>query len=150
MARSQQTSRKKEVRTKQDKKRKEKEKKRLEKKENKDPNSPDDMIAYVDEYGNITDTPPDLSRRTKINAEDIQIGVARGSGTGADETLRSGIVAFFNDDKGYGFIKDSANGRTVFVHANNLIDQIKQDNQVVFEVENGPKGVYAVNVKLDK
>jgi len=150
MARSQQTSRKKEVRTKQDKRRKEKEKKRIEKKENKDGNSPDDMIAYVDEFGNITSTPPDLSRRTKVNAEDIAVNVARDTGTGASVTIRKGIVAFFNDDKGYGFIKDLENGRTVFVHINGLIDPLKQDNLVTFEVENGPKGAFAVNVKLDK
>jgi cold shock CspA family protein len=150
MARSQQTSRKKEVRTKQDKKRKDKEKKRLERKENKDGNSPDDMIAYVDEFGNITSTPPDLSKRTKVNAEDIAIGVARDTGEGNNVAIRKGIVAFFNDDKGYGFIKDLENGRSVFVHINGLIDPLKQDNLVTFEVESGPKGAYAVNVKLDK
>ncbi|MCX6277107.1 MAG: cold shock domain-containing protein [Bacteroidetes bacterium] len=150
MARSQQTSRKKEVRTKQDKKKKEKEKKRLEKKENKDGSSADDMIAYVDEFGNISSTPPDLSRRTKVNAEDIAVNVARDTGSGTAVTFRKGVVAFFNDDKGYGFIKDSENGRTVFVHINGLTEPIKQDNLVTFEVENGPKGAFAVNVKLNR
>jgi len=70
MAKGRETYGKKDVRTKQEKKRKEKEKKRLERKESKGSGNLDDMIAYVDEFGNITSTPPDQSQRTTVNLED--------------------------------------------------------------------------------
>ena len=77
MGRSHETFGKKEVRNKKEKKRKEKEKRRLERKESKSGNSLDDMIAYVDEFGNITDTPPDESQKEEINAEDIEVGIPK-------------------------------------------------------------------------
>ena len=150
MARSQETFGKKEVRIKKEKKRKEKEKKRLEKKDSRDGKSLDDMIAYVDEYGNITSTPPDLTKRKIINAEDIAISVPKSLATDANEIIRKGIVTFFNDNKGFGFIKDSATQESIFVHANGLVDAIKENNKVSFEIAKGPKGPNAVNVKLDK
>lgn len=150
MGRSQESSHKKEVRTKQDKRRKEKEKKRLEKKEGRDGKSDDDMIAYVDEYGNITSTPPDLSARAAVNAEDIEIGVSRNSEPTARVSLRSGIVSFFNEEKGFGFLKDNRNKQSVFFHMSSLNGPVKQDDHVTFEVESGPKGAYAVNVTKEE
>jgi len=71
MGRSQETFNKKEIRNKKEKKRKEKEKKRLARKElEKSGSSLDDMIAYVDENGMLTSTPPDPSKKTEIKAED--------------------------------------------------------------------------------
>ncbi len=139
MARSQETFGKKEVRIKKEKKRKEKEKKRLERKEGKDGKSLDDMIAYVDEYGNITSTPPDLTKRKIINAEDIAISVPKSLASDTNEIIRKGIVTFFNDNKGFGFIKDSATQESIFVHVNGLEDAIKENNKVTFEVAKGPK-----------
>jgi hypothetical protein len=78
MGRSQESFNKKEVRNKKEKKRKDKEKKRQARKENTKSNSLDDMIAYVDEHGNITDTPPDPDQKEEINVEDIQVSVPRG------------------------------------------------------------------------
>ncbi len=150
MARSQETFGKKEVRIKKEKKRKEKEKKKLEKREGRDGNSLNDMIAYVDEYGNITSTPPDLTKRKVINAEDIQVSVPKSAASDPSVKIRKGIVSFFNDSKGFGFIKDSANQQSIFVHANGLIDPIKENNKVTFEIVNGTKGLNAINVKLDK
>jgi cold shock CspA family protein len=150
MARSQETFNKKEVRNNKEKKRKEKEKKRIERKENKGSNSLDDMIAYVDEFGNITSTPPDMSQKTVIKAEDILISVPKSTELDAKETIRTGIVSFFNDSKGYGFIKDIATQESIFVHVNGLVDSIKENNKVTFEVERGPKGLNAVNVKLER
>lgn len=149
MGRSQETFNKKEVRQKREKKRKAKAQKRLDKKENEKKNSLDDMIAYVDENGMITSTPPDPSKKKEIKAEDIELGVPSRE---EDETdiIRKGVVTFFNDSKGYGFIKDSKTKQGIFVHANNLIDEIKENNMVSFEVEQGPKGLTAVNVKLVK
>jgi len=148
MGKSQESYNKKEVRKKKDKKRKDKEKKRLEKKENEGKTSFDDMIAYVDENGNFTSTPPDPDEKEEINAEDIEVSVTRKDDSEEDDPTRKGVVTFFNDDKGFGFIRDMANNQSVFVHANNLHEDIKENNIVTFEVEYGPKGAAALNVKI--
>ena len=151
MGRSQETRNKKEVRSKKEKNRTDKLIKKLERKENsRDGNSLDDMIAYVDEYGNITSTPPDLSQRKKVIAEDIEISIPKNRVSDTTDTIRTGIVTFFNDSKGYGFIKDMTTQESIFVHINGLIEAIKENNKVTFEVERGPKGLNAFNVKLDK
>ncbi len=148
MGRARETFGKRENRNKQEKKRKEKEAKRLEKGDGRDGNNLDEMIAYVDEFGRISSTPPDLTKRVAIKAEDIQIGVPKYVEPGEGELLRTGIVAFFNDSKGYGFINDVMSGKSVFVHINELEEPIKENNKVTFEIANGPKGQNAVNVKL--
>jgi cold shock CspA family protein len=150
MGRSQETFNKKEVRSKKEKKRKEKEKKRLARKEAESKTSPDDMIAYVDEHGNITSTPPDPSAKEEINAEDIQIGVPNRESDEDYDPVRKGVVSFFNDSKGYGFIKDSESKESIFVHINNVVGEIKEGNLVSFEVERGHKGLTAVKVTLVK
>ena len=66
------------------------------------------------------------------------------------DPIRKGVVAFFNDSKGYGFIRDMETKESVFVHINNVIDEIKEGNAVTFEVEMGQKGPTAVRVKLNK
>ncbi len=149
MARSQETFNKKEVQNKKEKKRKEKEKKRLAKKESEKKTSLDDMIAYVDENGMITSTPPDPTKKTEIKAEDIVIGIPTKE-TEEYDPIRKGVVTFFNDSKGFGFIKDSESKQDVFVHVNNVLEEIKENNVVTFEVEMGPKGPTAVNVKVSK
>jgi cold shock CspA family protein len=150
MGRAQETFNKKEVRNKKEKKRKEKEKKRLARKENEKKSSLDDMIAYVDENGNITDTPPDPTKKKEIKAENIDLNVPKRDAVNLTETVRKGVVTFFNDSKGYGFIKDSETQESVFVHINNTLEEIKENNVVNFEVEMGPKGLTAVKVKLFK
>ena len=59
-----------------------------------------------------------------------------------------GTVKFFNDAKGFGFIKPSNSGEDVFVHSSGLIDQISENDKVKFEVEKGKKGMNAVRVEL--
>lgn len=130
------------------KKKKEKEQRKEERKANaKEGKSFDDMIMYVDEDGNFTSTPPDPLKKKVIKEEDIQIGVAKQVNVKSD-TSRRGTVTFFNDSKGYGFIKDSDNGDSIFVHVNGLTEPIKEGNKVTFEVEMGHKGPNAVRVKL--
>ena len=147
MGRSQETFNKKEVRNKKEKKRKEKEKKKLARKEGEKSGSMDDMIAYVDEYGMITNTPPDPTKKKKIKSEDIEISIAKRDSSQKLDPIRKGIVSFFNDAKGYGFIKDSETQESVFVHVNNILEDIKEGNVVIFEVEMGHKGPTAVKVK---
>ncbi len=59
-----------------------------------------------------------------------------------------GTVKFFNDAKGFGFIKPSGQGEDIFVHSSGLIDKIRENDQVEYEVERGKKGMNAVRVKL--
>ncbi len=149
MGRSGETFNKKEVRNKKEKKRKEKEKRKLAKKE-EGKNSFDDMIAYVDENGMITTTPPDLSKKEEINAEDIVIGVPTKVDE-PEELIRTGTVDFFDSSKGFGFIKDAKTKESIFVHINNVqAESLKEGNLVTFETEMGPKGPVAVKVKLSK
>jgi CspA family cold shock protein len=61
---------------------------------------------------------------------------------------KQGTVKFFNETKGFGFITPDAGGQDVFVHSSGLIDEIREHDKVEFEVENGRKGVNAVNVKV--
>ena len=62
--------------------------------------------------------------------------------------MKSGIVKFFNEAKGFGFIKDENSQEEVFVHASGLQDTVRQNDRVKYEVEKGKKGLNAVNVKL--
>jgi len=68
----------------------------------------------------------------------------------APDFVRKGVVTFFNDSKGYGFIRDMESRQSVFVHANNLLEPVKENNIVTFEIGKGPKGLSAMNVKLFK
>lgn len=147
MGRSQETFNKKEVRNKKEKKRKEKAEKRLARKDNSKPKSLDDMIAYVDENGMLTSTPPDPSKKQDIEAEDIEIGVPAKSEDGEPDK-NTGIVTFYNDSKGYGFITESKNRRSIFFHINNALDDIKEGNRVEYDTEKGPKGLTAVQIKV--
>ncbi|MFB6319021.1 cold-shock protein [Saccharicrinis sp. FJH54] len=150
MGRSQETFNKKEVRNKKEKKRKEKEKKRLARKEGDKKNSLDDMIAYVDENGQITSTPPDPDKKTEVELDDIEISTPKMDESNRPDPVRKGIVIFFNDSKGYGFIKDKETQEKIFVHINNLKEEIKEGNVVSFEIEKGPKGLTAVEVSVVK
>lgn len=150
MGGSQETFNKKEVRNKKDKKRKDKEKKRLDRKDREKSGSLDDMIAYVDERGVITSTPPDPNiKRTSINSEDIEISIQKQKDMPFDP-IRKGTVSFFNDSKGYGFIRDAESQESIFVHINNVLDDIKEGNLVNFEIEKGLKGLTATQVRIFK
>ena len=62
--------------------------------------------------------------------------------------MQHGTVKFFNETKGFGFIKVNGTNQEVFVHVSELKDQIRQDDEVTFEVQEGKRGLNAVNVKL--
>jgi cold shock CspA family protein len=128
---------------------KSKEEKKLQRKENsKDGNDLDSMIAYVDENGNFTSTPPDPSKKRINNAEDMEIGVPKQRELTPEELVRTGKVSFFNTAKGFGFIKDNETGESYFVHANSLTQNINENDKVTFEIGSGPKGPVALEVKL--
>lgn len=149
MAKSQETFNKKEAEKKKAQKKKEKEQKKEARRANaKEGATLDDMMAYVDENGNISSTPPDPLKKIFYKEEDIQIGVPKHVAGPPVDIIRKGIVTFFNDSKGYGFIKDQTTQESIFVHANGLTDQIKEGNKVTFQVEMGKKGLNAVDVKV--
>ena len=151
MAKSQETFGKKEKQKKKLKERQDKKEKMEERKANaKKGKSLDEMMAYLDENGNLSSKPPDPNKRITINVEDIEIGVPKQQPVNPEDLIQKGIVTFFNDAKGYGFIKNIVTQESVFVHINSLTEPIKEQNKVTFEVEMGPKGANAVNVKLDK
>jgi len=147
MAKSQETFNKKEKEKKRQKKKLDKQKKKEERKSQEKEGGFDSMIAYVDEFGNITDTPPDPTLKKKIiKAENIEIGVPKREKI-EESSVKTGRVEFFNDTKGFGFIKDDNSRETYFVHVNGLIDKISENDSVSFELERGMKGMNAVNVK---
>ncbi len=61
--------------------------------------------------------------------------------------MSTGIVKFFNESKGYGFIKEDGTNKEYFVHITGLIDKIAQDDLVSFDLQDGKKGMNAINVK---
>jgi cold shock CspA family protein len=150
MGRSQETFGKKEVRNRKEKRRKEKELKRAKKKSEGGSRSFNDMIAYVDEFGMITSTPPDPDKKTVIVAENIELKITKNKPEAAPNFVRKGVVTFFNESKGFGFIRDLASNQRVFVHANSLLEPVKENDVVIFETGKGPKGPHAMKVKLFK
>ncbi len=132
------------------KKKEKEERKEKRKEESKGGKSLEDMMAYVDEWGNITSTPPDASRKKDtIAASDIVIG-SRNVGKQAGPSVRTGRVTFFNTSKGFGFIRDDESGESVFMHSKSLSEPVTENDKVSFTTEHGPKGLNALGVKLLK
>lgn len=107
----------------------------------------EDMIAYVDENGMITDTPPDLSQKEEIEIEDIVISTPKKT---EEEVITyfNGRVEFFNESKGYGFIKDLNSAEKYFFHINNAPSTIMEKDLVTFKLERGKKGMNAVEISI--
>lgn len=145
MSKSKETFNKKEKEKKRLKKKQEKQEKMQERKANAEKGkSLDAMMAYVDENGNLSSTPPDPKKRKVFNHEDMNTGVPVRI---EEDAERQGVVDFFNDAKGFGFIKDAVTKQSVFVHINQLSEPIKENDRVSFQMERGPKGMNAVQVK---
>lgn len=141
------TFNKKALQQKRAKKKQDKLEKKEERKSNNDKGkSLEEMTVYLDEYGNLTDIPPDKQKRQKINAADIQIG----AGPALEEKEYYGIVSLFFTDKAYGFITEDKTRESIFVHANNLMESIGEKDSVTFEKQKTPKGWAAVNVRKKK
>lgn len=64
------------------------------------------------------------------------------------QIMNKGTVKFYNESKGFGFIKDEESSKDYFVHSTGLKDNIKENDKVTFDLEEGKKGLNAVNVKL--
>lgn len=135
---------------KQQSKKSKEEKKQLRKDNRKDGNDLDSMMAYIDENGNLSSKPADPSKIKVTKAEEIEIGVPKQRELTDEELVRKGKVSFFNTGKGFGFIKDDQTGESIFVHASALSEKISENDKVTFEVEPGPKGPVAVNIKVQQ
>ena len=146
MAKSQDTFNKKEKEKKRLKKRQDKNLKKEDRKSNSSGGDFESMLAYVDENGNLTDTPPDPSKKRKVIASSIEISVPRREEEEIDP-VHLGRIDFFNDSKGFGFIKERDTQEKYFVHINGLLEDVKEGDNVSFELERGLKGLNAFNVK---
>ena len=146
MGRSSETFSKQEKEKRKRKKKEEKARRAEARRANSEGGGLDNMIAYVDEFGNIVDTPPDPAAKKKIKAENIEIGIPRRQEEPASR--KTGILDFFNDEKGYGFIKEIGSGERFFVHVSGFEteDEIMEGDKVDFDFEKGPKGFNAVRV----
>jgi len=107
------------------------------------------QFAYVDAYGNLTDTPPNPADKIKVDASTIEIGIPKKEES--DEVVdpvHNGKVSFFDSSKGFGFIIDSETQEKYFCHISGLLDKIAENDKVTFELERGMKGMNAVKVQL--
>lgn len=153
MAKSQQTFNKSEKEKKRLKKREEKKKKMEARKLEKEGSGKKGIeFAYVDHNGNLTDTPPDPSKKIKVKAKNIEISIPKTLDSDREEIdpVRNGKVSFFDTSKGFGFIIDSENQEKYFCHVSGLVDEIAENDKVSFELEKGMKGMNAVKVTLIK
>lgn len=147
MGKAHETSGKKEIA----KKKREKRKEKAEKKEMRQSNTNkgkglEDMLAYVDENGNLSTKPPDPRKKKEIKLEDISLS-ASGNNEESEDIVRQGTVAFFNKTKGFGFIKETSSGNSYFIHTNDLSEPVSENDKVTFQIAQGQKGMHAVLVK---
>jgi cold shock CspA family protein len=138
---------KRELEKKKEQKRKEKQQRKEERKA-QGSKSFDDMIAYVDEYGMISSTPPDPAKKQEVDLENISISTPKKEEL--EETIQKGRVEHFNADKGYGFIKNLSGMEKYFFHVSNAPENIAEGNIVTFELERGKRGMNAVKITLAK
>jgi Cold shock proteins len=136
---------KKELEKKKDQKKKEKLKRKEERKASGGSKSFEDMIAYVDENGMITSTPPDPTRKKEVDLETIAVSSPKQEEI--EKEPMKGRVEHFNVDKGYGFIKDMGSVNKYFFHISNAPENIQEGNIVTFELEKGQRGMNAVRIE---
>ncbi len=149
MAKSQQTFSKREKEKKRQKKREEKQKKKEARRAEAKESDQGIPFAYVDKFGNLTETPPEPTEEEEIDASEIVLGIPQKEEEEYDP-IRKGRVAFFDHSKGFGFIMDDETQGKHFVHVSGLIDEINENDKVTFELEKGQKGMNAVRVNLQQ
>ncbi len=121
--------------------------KRKDERQNSASRSFDDMIAYVDEFGRLHDTPPQ-TQLAEVDVEDIVISVSKKEDI--QEVALNGRVEHFNSSKGYGFIKNLNNAEKYFFHITSAPAEIAEGNKVSFELERGARGMTAVRISIIK
>lgn len=142
-----QTFSKKENEKKKQVRRLEKQNRKEERKLSGNTNSFEDMIAYVDENGRITSTPPETNhKKEEINHEEIVISTPRQE----SPEVRKGRVEYFNVSKGYGFIKDLSGTEKYFFHVSNALSELVENAIVIFDLERGKRGMNAINICISE
>jgi cold shock CspA family protein len=136
---------KKELEKKKEQKKRDKLKRKEDRKASGGSKSFEDMIAYVDENGMITSTPPDLRKKQEVDVNSIVISSPKIEKT-EPEPLK-GRVEHFNETKGYGFIKDLQSVNKYFFHISNAPSDIAEGDQVSFSTEKSQRGMNAVNIE---
>ena len=104
------------------------------------------MMAYVDENGMLTDTPPDPDKRVEIDASEIVLGIPPKEEV-PEDPMKTGKLDFFDPAKGFGFINETGGQGRYFVHITGMLEEIREGERVTFELERGPKGMNAVRVR---
>ncbi|WP_294066629.1 cold-shock protein [Proteiniphilum sp. UBA1028] len=107
----------------------------------------EDMIAYVDANGVIVDEPPMPTKAEEIELEDIEVSVPRKEVT-EEVGDPTGRVDFYDESRGFGFIKEKDSVNKFFFHKSNAEPGIQEDHMVTFRLERGLKGINAVDVKI--
>lgn len=131
-------------------KRLEKQKRKEERKTNNNKGaSLEEMFAYVDENGQITSTPPDLTVKEETNLEDILISVPKKEEIEEEYVVNKGVVDSFNASKGYGFIKELSSGKKYFFHISSAPRTIGEGDVVTFDLEQGRRDLNAVNIQYE-
>jgi len=139
---------KRELEKKKQSKRKEKQQKKEARKANPG-SSFEDMIAYVDENGMITDTPPDLTQKEDIALEDIVVSTPKKEEADESDGLQ-GRIEFYDTSRGYGFVKSLDGANKFFFHKSGLTEDVAEGDIVSYELMRGMKGMNAVNIRLVK
>ncbi len=108
----------------------------------------EEMMAFVDENGNLSDTPPDPNRAYKASVEDIMIDIPKTVATDSDGLL-DGVVSYFDPAKGYGFVIDDQTKERLFIHVTGLAQpntELNTGDKVVYTAVRSPRGMQAVSV----
>jgi len=105
------------------------------------------MIAYVDENGIISSTPPEPTIEKKTGHELITTSSVMDESRNSQGTDIKGTVEHINSEKGYGFIKETKTINKYFFHISGLVDAVQIGDHVLFDIERGKKGYNAVNIK---
>jgi len=108
-----------------------------------------DMMAYVDENGNLVSTPPDPNRK-KEDTTELALMASEGRPILEEPSALTGIISFYNDEKGYGFITQDITRENIFVHANQALQPLQKNDRVTFEKEKTPRGYNALQVQKIK
>lgn len=136
---------KREFEKKKEQKRKDKQRRKEERKRG-GTSSFDDMIVYMDEFGNFTDTPP--QPKQEVDLESIQVSTPQQEDVA--EERPQGIVDFFNADKGFGFIRQTDGKDRYFFHISQAPADIAEGNRVSFDLEKTDRGLSAINIEKIK
>ena len=147
MSKSRNTFQKQERAKKKQQRRKGKQEKKAQKKEGSESTSLEDMMVYVDENGNFSKTPPKEKDKTmEIDASQIDVSTPKSAAMDMDAERR-GVVKFYNQQKGFGFIIPQGGQEQYFFHGTSVTGEVWDHDKVKFKLERGEKGFDAVEVK---